>query len=187
MTACPNCPDTWNAALDARERPFVGCPACVALAAEVGAFRSAVPAVPTDFANRAVRAALRDRRERRRLRFAVACGGAMAASVILFFAWPRPPLAMPDVAKVQPLAPQFDEASRALVSLTRKTTDEAFVPAGNLFAVQTSAKPTPAIPVFARPAAMKAGDDPLTRTATRAVQLFVRDLGTAASLGKTKS
>jgi hypothetical protein len=88
---------------------------------------------------------------------------------------------------------QIGEAGSAVVSLTRKATDDTLSPARNLFAApapRVSPK-QPAIdlpdPLAEMPEAAKAGLEPLADTAKRAVNLFLRDVGGAAGAGKMKS
>jgi hypothetical protein len=88
---------------------------------------------------------------------------------------------------------QIGEAGSAVVALTRKATDDTLAPARNLFASsapRVPPKPTagdPPDPLADMPQAAKAGLEPLTNAAKRAVNLFVRDVGGATGAGKMKS
>lgn len=89
---------------------------------------------------------------------------------------------------------RFAEAGSAVVSLTRKATDDTLAPALTLFTAPAPSPVRPGRPAGELPEALtelpqaaKAGLEPLTNTAKRAVNLFLRDVGGAAGGGKMKS
>jgi hypothetical protein len=88
----------------------------------------------------------------------------------------------------------LNEAGSAVVSLTRKASDDTLAPARNLFSTRAASKPPAGRPsadlpeaITELPESAKAGLEPLTNTARRAVNLFIRDVGSVAGPGKMKS
>jgi len=115
-------------------------------------------------------------------------------------ATPRPPAVRPVAGLTPPGQPadsirgQIGEAGSAVAALARKATDETLEPARNLLAARPhprapAAKPAADVPeaLTELPDAAKAGLEPLANTAKRAVNLFLRDIGGAAGVGKTRS
>lgn len=165
--------------------------------------RGPTPVPTAGFADRVVRAALRERRVRTLRR--PGAGLAMAAGVLVAVALLRP-RGGNDPAPVAPSAPDFaqapipitpepvrveeklSEAGSALAALTRRTAGEAVGPTRDLFASfatptfpTTVAVPPDAEPVVEAlaeiPQAAQAGVEPVTNSARRAVALFLRDTG----------
>jgi hypothetical protein len=179
------------------------CPACRELAGSVqmllSALASPLPAPPDGFAFRVVAAAVRDRKRQLRLRWAKRAGGlAVAAAVVLaVYLGTKPPVATPapEVAIVVPkpepiptprparVSDKLAEAGEAFAAITQRTADEALTPTRNLFPMpEPVALPhVPEIvpetdPLAQLPGAAKAGLEPVTSSAKRAWNVFVRDV-----------
>ena len=182
-----------------------GCPPCRETAAAVrvllAALKSPTPIVPpAHFAERVVPVVVADRRRRaefrRSVRIAVA---SLAASILVAFLTTdfRPvsqPTAFRSVEPVpqnQPTPPSvtksFADAGSAVFSLTRRAADESLSPARNLFAGLDVPRPTPT-PVHAdiKPTS-SSPVEPITNTAKRALNLFIRDIGGLAAIPQQKS
>jgi hypothetical protein len=105
----------------------------------------------------------------------------------------NPEMIVRDKSPADSLQERLGEAGSALIALSRKATDETLTPARNLLPA-----PTPRVlpmqtsvelpePLTELPQAAKAGLEPLTNTAKRAVNLFLRDVGGAAGAVKMGS
>jgi hypothetical protein len=169
------------------------------------------------FVDGVTRTAVRDYRRRTAVRWTVRTGvGALAAAVLIgWLVLPTsdssptankdsqkdvPVPILPDAktyARQDPPAEtirgRISEAGSAVVSLTRKATDDTLTPARNLFATPAPRvnPKQPAIelpdPLAEMPQAARAGLEPLADTAKRAVNLFLRDVGGVTGSGKMKS
>lgn len=200
MTPCERYEAAVQAVLDG-EQPrtaltdphAAACSACrqtAALAAVLLAPRPKV-APPAGFAERVLPAVVADRRRvhvRRTLQIAVASLAAAVVVAVLATDGRQPPpsatatreAAAPPSEPAPAALPSVDrsiaEARSALVSLTKRATEESLSPARNLFASldvpQPAAVPTsPPRPAAASPV------EPITNTAKRAIHLFIRDVG----------
>ncbi|MFO0849222.1 MAG: hypothetical protein U0871_11805 [Gemmataceae bacterium] len=180
-----------------------GCPECAGMASLARGLLQATPVVtplfPDQLADQIVVAAVRDRRRRR---LAWAGSSALVAAGVLaagYLALPRPANPdRPEVARAPAVTPaprvgdQLQEAGAALASLTRTATEPVTAPVRLLpqpevvsFANVDPPAVEPAADALAgMPSAAKAGLEPMTSTARRAVNLFLRDTGLAA--GKPK-
>jgi hypothetical protein len=148
------------------------------------------PAVPAGFADHVLartRQSIAIRQQRWRTTVAVLAS--LAASVaVIALALPTPRRTESAVAKVA--APRIDEslmqARTALVSLTKRTAGESILPATRLFTPVASAPASPPVKphdVQLTPPPPTAFA-PVANTTTRAIDLFVRDLGGFAGLPK---
>jgi hypothetical protein len=190
---CAEYLELLNDALDERRVPVSGHPEQCELCRCATAAFSTPPrvVVPSGFAIRVTRAAVRDRLRQRTLVWAGRV--AIAASLMLGIGLTlRPKPAAEVVVRPEPVAPlntTFRDAGAALVSLTVKTTDETIAPAKTLFAPPPLPPVRPPVPesVPNIPDSAKASLEPFADTARRAVNLFVRDVGGAAGVRKVKS
>jgi hypothetical protein len=201
MTACPHCHTDYLARLgDVRNaEECATCPQCQEWLRKFEAYPPALPTLSLVFADR-VLARLQAEPvvtpSRRPWGTIVATGISIAACVVIYVmnspapaplvapTSPRNEVAAQSIAP-EPLAPRFDEVSQAVVALTKRTTAQTLEPTRHLFAIP-SRMPTTATPPAATPRAISP-TDPLTHTATRAMRSFMRDLGAAASVGKSRS
>lgn len=182
---------------------LVGCPECAGLASLARVLLQATPVVtprfPDRLADQIVIGAMRDRR-RRRLAW-TGSSALVAAGVLMagYLALPQPANPnRPEIARAPEVSPtprvgdQLQEAGAALASLTRAATEPVVAPVRLLppsevvrFANVDPPAVEPAADALAgMPTAAKAGLEPMTSTARRAVNLFLRDTGLAA--GKPK-
>jgi hypothetical protein len=153
------------------------------------------PVPPADFADRIVPAAVAERKRSADRRWTARVAAfTLAASVLTAFVLANPwrPTAprsqeMVAVTKTPPsVAKSFAEAGSAFVSLTKRAADESFAPAKSLFANIDLPKPTPAVAPPDAPDAASAVR-PITNTAKRALNLFIRDVGGLATIPQMKS
>jgi hypothetical protein len=179
-----------------------GCTECRALAAAARQLLGTTftqPAPPSDFAERVVAAAVRDRRARRRLRLV---GAALAASVLagiaMYLLRPTPVetrefVEVPPAPRVVPEAPpprvsdRFAEAGSALVAITNRAREQTLNPTRTLLpspeaVVVPKAGAVPGIEPVAEslagmPEAARSGIEPVADKSRRAVNLFLRDVG----------
>ncbi|QEL19402.1 hypothetical protein [Limnoglobus roseus] len=191
--------------IDALSDPHTeSCPACREMAGATVALLTGLKSLPpvlppANFADRVVPAVIAERRQadfRRSVRIAVA--SLAAAVVVAFLATegrqsPQPAVASrsPDPVRIAPpsVTKSFAEAGSAVVSLTKRATEESLSPARNLFASLDTVRPTPAaVPVQTdlRPTSASPVE-PITNTAKRALNLFIRDVGGFASIPQQKS
>jgi anti-sigma factor RsiW len=185
------------------ETHLAGCPFCRACHAaarrlQEGLRRLPPPRTPAGLTGRIVQRVLAERRARRRRRRWMAMGVAVAATVALLLWRGMAPTNLPPSdqgARVEPedksggsLRESVTEASSAVVSLTRRTADET-VGQGRVLLPVVS----PSIPEEITPPALKAAEppmrslqvasegistglEPVTSSARRALDLFLRDL-----------
>jgi hypothetical protein len=149
------------------------------------------PSVPVGFADRVLdreRVVAHARSQRRRTILAIAASlAATVAVVVTALPTNTSPTSAP-LAKAE-VTPRIDDsiaqARSALISLTKRTADESFVPAQRLFAAASppQVKPTATrvVEVTAPPTTAFA---PVTNTTKRAFDLFVRDIGGLAGVPK---
>jgi predicted anti-sigma-YlaC factor YlaD len=189
-------------ALPAFDEHLRSCSACAGLHAAAqrlieGLPLPAPPGPPPDLADRIVERVLRKRLWRRpRGRRRVAVPLALAACLLIAIAarlyWPRPPASHPDSrpdtvvqnpsGEPVDLRESVDEAKKAVVALTARTADEAVDRTRRLLAPgdgPSEPTPPPKPPAQAlREAGEGVGDglEPVTNSARRAVDLFLREL-----------
>ncbi len=180
------------------------CSACAALHAAAvrlgeGLRLLAAPAPPADLADRIVDRVLHKRlwrrpRPRRRVAVPLALAACLLVAIAARLSWNRHPAAPPAPTPQPASGPQaaagepvdlresVDEAKQAVVALTARTADEALDRTRRLL---TSAGSPSAAPPPARPTAQalrEAGEgvseglEPVTHSARRAVDLFLREL-----------
>jgi hypothetical protein len=180
------------------------CDDCRALAESAQALAAGIrelarSIVPPDFAARVVPAALAERRRERFGRRAMATT-ALAASVLfaIIVAKPWAPdgravaeretVSEPPVRIAPPVEDSLREAGSAFVSLTKRTAAETFAPARNLLAgIELPDATPPAEPPKVEAASMDSPIAPITNTARRAINLFIRDVGGLAPSSNRKS
>lgn len=180
------------------------CPSCQGLADAARLFMSQAPVlaakvpVPVDFASRVVPMVLEDRRRSRaRQRTMIAFAASIAASlVIAVVSLPRQSPTHEPVARnpqprslenPPPIEATLREARMAFVSLTRRAAEESLTPARNLLSsvdIQSPATtPTPSRTLPPDASTIQ----PITETAKRALNLFIRDVGALAPISQMKS
>ncbi len=210
LTSCEQFEDAIHRVLDgdlppaALAVPHVEvCPTCRESAATVVAMLAGLQALPPiepppGFATRVLPAVVAERRRsdvRRSVRIAMA---SLAAAVVVAFlaihnrTADRPAMVVksPSLPNAAPpsVGRSFADAGSAVVSLTRRATQESLSPARNLFASLDTPRPLP-IPISASPVVVPSASpvQPITNTAKRALNLFIRDVGGFASLPQQKS
>lgn len=154
-------------------------------------------APPIDFASRVIPSVLANRqRERAIRRTIVAVAASLAACVMVaVFASPQPssgPSLASKSTSTEPKPPQVVESFRlagsAFVSLTKRAASESLEPAKNLLV--GIERPDPPLPVT-RPMELSipatSPVEPITNTAKRAINLFIRDVGGLAPSSNMKS
>jgi hypothetical protein len=155
------------------------------------------PEPSAGFTNRVVVAALRERRTRtyRRAGVGLAVAAGLVAAVVSARpqAGPPPAQAGPEFAEVQPavrVETRLADAGTALLAMTRRTADETVGPARSLMPTFDAPNFPPTVPPEAgsavealaeMPQAARAGFEPVTNSARRAVALFLRDTGLSDS------
>ena len=157
------------------------------------------PVPPIDFASRIVPSVLANRqRERAIRRTVVAVAASLAACVMVtVFALPRP-AGGPSMAikgantQTDPKPPQVVESFRlagsAFVSLTKRAASESLEPAKNLLVgIERPDPPLPATRPFETGLPASSPVEPITNTAKRAINLFIRDVGALAPTSNMKS
>ncbi len=157
-------------------------------------------AVPTiDFASRVVPSVLANRRrERATRRTIVAVAASLAACVtVALFASPQPSGGPSQAGKsVQSQTdrkpPQVVESFRlagsAFVSLTKRAASESLEPAKNLLVgIERPDPPLPVIRPLDTGLPVSSPVEPITNTARRAINLFIRDVGGLAPSSNMKS
>ncbi len=186
-------------ALDAAHA--VHCEACreladsaKALALGIDALARAIP--PRDFSADVVPVVLAERRRGRFVRrstIAAALAASVVAAVVMLPKFPdgravavREPAPAP--AKPPAVEESLREAGTAFVSLTKRTAVETLAPARSLLAgielpdtAPAVVPPAPESPAASSPIA------PITNTARRAINLFIRDVGGLAPTPQRKS
>lgn len=166
----------------------------------IGLESQSLPTPPADFAERIIPAIVAESRRPvnswRTARIAVA---SLAASALLaFFAVPprqtgqqqtvatKATAPMPVAARAPSVTQSLAEARSAVVSLTKRAATESLSPAKSLFAsLDPTPPPTPPAPPSDVPTASPV--EPITNTAKRALNLFIRDVSGLSPIHQRKS
>lgn len=154
---------------------------------------------PVDFASRIVPNVLAERNRSRAVRRTiVAVAASLAASVLIAVAASRPWYSqVREVVKIEsvnqnsdlkppPVESSFRQAGAAFASLTKRAAEESIAPARNLLAGIELTPPAPTV-VPMPPTRASSTVEPITNTAKRAINLFIRDVGGLAPSSNMKS
>ena len=209
-TVCDRFANLVQAALD-RDRPLsdldtdhvIQCEACRDLAAAARMLSANLEplssiAVPADFIERIVPVVAAERSRERLLRRGVMAGLASLAATVMavFFGIPRgqdPAVAIQEPAssaliKPPPVEHSLREAGLAFANLTKRTAQESIAPARNLLkTIDWDDEPTAAPQLPKESASPVETVAPITNTARRAIDLFIRDVGSLAPTPPRKS
>jgi hypothetical protein len=207
--ACGLFEERMNRALDgecsladlAYEPHLAACADCRASLSAVQLMLNGLDAQPTilppvGFVDRVVPVVLAERKQTQERAWTLKMFlGSLAASIALAIGVAAPWRTAPDTSVAKAVPPKvvpsvqksFADAGSAVVSLTKKAATETLAPAKNLFAFAESKKPTAPARATEVPAATTA-IQPITDTTKRAINLFIRDVGSLASIqNKMKS
>lgn len=154
--------------------------------------------VPAGFAERVVPVVVAERKRERDFRRGVVAAVASLAAAVLVMVYGVPRDPGPAVANREPSVPvsvkpppvehSIREAGLAFANLTKRAATESIAPARNLLEkIQWDEEPAAAPPTPKDAASPAETVAPITNTARRAIDLFIRDVGSLAPSTQRKS